>query len=294
MIKKTGGLRKNRLVSVAPNLQQKWLARIRSNPIISVILLIATIISAFATFGDKVTTIPATFRKIWPGPIATISTGLYALEVANKPSTYPPVLFEEVRDLSTGCRIFQWLTVGTENGPWASPGVTGARATVLLKIRIGNTSQEKLSNIRVDLSPGSWPFDFTSIASSPNVVSKLARAAPALGGPSNYVLSIDSLPSDDFAVLTLSAPLTRENATKVLSRHLEMHVLSVRADQFHSSAPKIARKMLSARDLYLEENLKTTGRPGVSLGSEVEIVANAVKLQDKDLPLLPASSTCPE
>lgn len=275
-----------------PDRYQKWISCIKSNPIIAFLIVLATVVSAIAKFGESLATIPVTLGKLWPGQVATIATGVYVQEIANEASTSPPVLFQEVRELSTGCRIYRDALGGNETGLWASPGAKGARATILLKFLVTNASKEKLSNIRLFLSPARWPFEFTSMGSTPNVTAQMSRVQPAQGGASTYLVNIDKLAPDDFAVVTLSAPLKKENVTPVFSRPLEMTVLSFRADQFDSKALKIDRAKLSAKELYFVEGVKTTGKPSFSFDYELEILHKDKPLLSEYITFLPPAKEC--
>jgi hypothetical protein len=173
---------KQRLSSKTVNFYDRWIAKSKSIGIVAVLLVACGAIIGLAQVTGSIATIWRAVRDIFPGTALKIGTGLFVLEVANQPSTSPPELFQEVRHQPTGCRIFRLPIKSSAGGLWASPGDDGARATLLLKLLIANTSGQRLTKVQLLLSPAKIPLEFTTIASTPNVTASMERRQTAQAG----------------------------------------------------------------------------------------------------------------
>ena len=260
---------------------------------VATLIVLITISTVTIAFAEKLVAVPNIWRRLWSSSPISFEAGVYLWEVANVPSeTQTKVFVEEIREFSSGCSILTTRTEPNAEGMWASPLPEGARANVLLKIRLRNISPEKLTNLRVGLSPAKWPVEFKTMNSTPNVNAKLTRSAPDSAGRSTYTITIDSLTVDDFAVVTLSAPLTRESAKKIPMDRFDMMVLSIQADQIASAMPKVAIEKSSPMALYFQEGLKTTGRLGFGFGSEIILRTKEEAPRAEDHAFLPPSKEC--
>lgn len=123
---------------VKSNLQQTWVARLKTNPVVTAFLSLVALIVGAVAFAEAASKIPAIWNRAFNRPVVMLSTSLYIAEVANQPSPKEKFLLEEIRDLSTGCPVVRMETAPNEKGMWASPGPQGARAKVMLKIFIRN------------------------------------------------------------------------------------------------------------------------------------------------------------
>jgi hypothetical protein len=281
-------------IPVSPDLHKAWLDRLKANPITAAVILAVPVILGALALVNGLTTIPSVLNRFWQGSVATYSTGLYIFEVANKRSETERILVEEVRDVASGCRVLREELAPNVQGLWASPGPGGARATLMLKIYIKNALSEKLTNVRLFLSPTNLPFDFTTISATPNISVKMSRPPSSQGGLSPYLVEIDNLAVEDFGVVTLSSALTRANAQQIAATKFRIAIMSIRADQFPTAEPRMKEAKFDAKSLYLEEGIKTTGHPGYSFSSNVEFVPGTKPPAAEDFSFLSPPRQCNE
>ena len=272
---------------------QKWVEKAKSHRMISAALVAFAVILGVAQLSGILTTIWNVVRSAFPSSTIELGTNLYVLDVADQPSTNPPELFEEVRHIPSGCRIYRSPLLPNLGGQWASPGDDGARATLLLKLFIGNTSGQKLSKVQLLMSPAKTPFEFTTIFSTPNALASMERRKSAQGGAQIYVLNVDSVASDDFVVLTLVSKLSQENAKQALKGDLGLNIISLRADQLNTAKLNIKRSSLGYLELYLLEGQKTTGNLGFDMNSEIRISNKSRRPTAREFAFLPPARDCP-
>ena len=284
---------KERLSPRTVDRYQKWVERAKSHRIIAAALVAFAVICGVAQLSGSVTSIWRVVRSALPRKTLELGTNLYVLEVANQPSTNPPELIEEVRHIPSGCRIYRSPLSPNAEGQWASPGDDGARATLLLKLFVGNTSGRKLSKVQLLMSPAKSPFEFTTISSTPNAIATMERRKSAQGGAQVYVLNVDNIAADDFVVLTLSSRLDRENAKQALEGGLNLNIISLRADQLETAKLDVQRSTLSFLELYLLEGQKTTGHLGFDMSSEIRISNKSQAPTGREFAFLPPARDCP-
>lgn len=284
-----------RVVKLSPpkiDLYLKWSARLKANPVVAVTLILVAITLGAISFTEQAEKIPRLWNRILNRPLVMLSTGLYLTEVANQSPPKERVLLYEVRDLATGCPIVREETRPNEKGMWASPGPKGARVTLMFKIFIRNISNEKWKNVRLYLSSTEHPFDLREVSGTPNVTVKMARPPASQGGPGPYVIDIDALSVDDFAVITLSTPLIAADTQRLLGSKFDITFISFRADQVPSITPPISHKKLTAKEIYLLEGSKTIGKAGFTFDTEVEILKGTSPVDDRNLSFLWTTRQC--
>ena len=275
------------------DLHQRWLARLKANPLIAAMIIAVTAGTVVLAFAEKVVTLPQTLQRLVSTPHVSFEAGIYLWQLANIPSpTDLGVLIEEIQDLSSSCGILLNKLEPNAKGVWASPGPLGARANVLLKIRLGNNFAEKLTNLKLTLSPAKWPIEFSTLTSTPNISVKLARSARDLANRATYIISIDSLAAEDFGILTLSAPLLRKDVSQLQIDQFNMMVLSIQADQFPTAMPKVAQGKSSPMTLFAQEGLKMTGGLGFGFGSDIELLPKEARARPDDTLFLPQAKQC--
>lgn len=176
------------------DLHQRWLARLKAIPLVAAMTIAIAVCTVVIGFAEKLVTLPQTWRRLLSTQHVTFEGGVYLWQLANIPSTTDSrVLIEEIQDINSGCGVLLTKLEPNAKGVWASPGPLGARAKVLLKIRLGNNFTEKLTNLKLIISPTKWPVEFSTLTSTPNISVKLTRSARDLANRSTYIISVDSL-----------------------------------------------------------------------------------------------------
>ena len=114
----------------------------------------------------------------------------------------------------------------------------------------------------------------------------MTRPPSGQGGSGPYVIDIDSLAVDDFAIATLSTPLTADGAKRLVNSKFEIVFISFRADQLPSIVPRIANEKLTAFEIYLLEGSETNGRSGFTFGTEIEFFNGITPVDPRNLSFL--------
>ena len=277
-----------------PDYVEAGLARLRAHKLVAVVVIAVAVLAGAATFTDSLLKLRSAWDRLWPNHALSFSFGLYVYEVANDASGGGRTLFEEVRHLTSRCSIYKTLNLATPDGPSLAPGTGGARANVLLKILLRNTSGGKLTSIKLLLAPMQYPIEFSELATSPNISALMSRPTIAQNGTSPYLITIESLMADDFAVLTLSSPLSRETAPRLFATNFPITVVSLLAEQITTAKALVAVEVRHPKDLFFEEGRKTTGHPGTSVSTKVNVLNRNERPKTEDFSFLPPSKECPE
>lgn len=138
------------------------------------------------------------------------------------------------------------------------------------------------------------PLDFKRLTTTPNIIAEMSRPNTSGGGELPHVIQIKELNSNDYAVITLIAPLNRKNFSDVfkIKYPLNIQIVSMSSDQL-PIIKDIRNDVINADDLIMEESMKTTGNP-INLGISITPFSANEFYHKNDYPILPLARDCPD
>ena len=161
-------------------------------------------------------------------PDIKLGASIYVYEKAfilhNQTKTY----YKELRNLATNCRIYRFkvgpLARGRAEIP--EPG-----AWILLKLRLENISSVSLTNLRVGIRAFSRTR-LDTLSCTPNIEASMSKEFNTNEALGTYVVVIESLSSDDKAIVTLKGPIDKKTYIAITSKQIKIVFPFIVSDQF--------------------------------------------------------------
>jgi hypothetical protein len=265
----------------------------KGNKMFAFIMFLAVFVIGLWHFSESLLNIYSRLKMLSARSPISVAAVTYLSEIAVDPTTEIPEAYHEIRDLFSNCRVVHaGFRPSTSKQRFTLSN--GAEAQAEIKFRVLNTSGQRLTGVRLVLALVSFPLDFKRLTTTPNIIAEMSRPTTPDGGDEPYVIQIKELNSNDYAVITLIAPLTRKHSSDAfkIKFPLSIEILYMSSDQL-PIIKDIKSDVINADDMIMLESEKISGHPLI-LGIKITPYSINEPYHKNDYPLLLPARDCPE
>jgi len=229
-----------------------------------------------------------------PNPDIHVGVAMYTSERGFTVEGTTKATLTRAQDLVSNCTLWRFPPT-----PHKSPvRVTDLRSWVLSKLLLENLSDQRLTNLRMEVVTRLHNAS-TELSATPNVEATGLVESTSQDGLHKYVISLAALAPHASAIFNLQTPMN-DNLRRVLSQeHITVRLPAVflSADQLWNFHPAVTS--ISASTMVKLETEMRTGERGASLIEKIERMTLAssdpdLVAEDQSPRLLPTIPDCQE